>query len=70
MCLQVFKMATFGPETQPGAIQQKYRNVRVPYNVGITTDGPRVGMCVRVCMCFVSGEGGLLRVLAVNYAGR
>jgi hypothetical protein len=30
VCLQVSKMANFGPETESGAIQHKYRNGRVP----------------------------------------
>jgi hypothetical protein len=63
-------MATFCSERQSVAIQQKFRNVRVPYHVGITTDGARVCMCVRACMCFVSGEGGLLRALAVIFPVR
>ena len=50
VCLQVFKMPTFGPKTQPGTTERKYRNVRFPYHVGITTDGARVCMCLRTCV--------------------
>jgi hypothetical protein len=63
-------MANFGPETESRTIQHKYRNGRVPYHVGIKIDVARVCVYVLACVCFLSVEGGRLRVLTANFPVR